>query len=272
MLVAVEIGVATLGGAVGILALSFFQPRWLIAALERAFPGIVFTVPTDQPLVALTFDDGPDPAVTPRVLRVLRREQVRATWFITGSAATKYPGLVRAILDDGHEVANHMWDRTPAWTLPRHEVAASVRATAGVAASDELRTTVRPASGWIRPSAAAWARSNGYRIVLGSVYTNDPLKPPASYIAWAIPRMSSRGDVVVLHVGAGRERTVEALPGIIARLRAKGLEPVRLTDLGGLAGTAPPTQRDDYLPTQNELNTRSSTSSTSIDPTSSSRE
>ncbi len=226
-------------GALGMFALSFYQPRWLIAAAERSFPGLLFRVHTDRPLVALTFDDGPDPAITPRVLEILRRERVLATWFITGSAATEHPELVRSILSDGHQIANHMWDRTSAWTLSPREFAESVNATAGAAVGGDLRTVLRPASGWVRPSAASWARRNGYRIVIGSVYANDPLKPPSSYIGWAIPSMSSPGDIVVLHVGAGRERTVNALPEIVARLRAKGLDPVRLSDLLAANPTSP---------------------------------
>lgn len=249
--------------ALGVAGLSFYQPRWLLGAAERAFPGILFKVHTDRPVVALTFDDGPDPAVTPQVLDILRRERVLATWLLVGSAAAEHPELVRAILSDGHQIANHMWDRTPAWTLSRRKFVASVTATAGIGASDGMRSLLRPASGWVRPTAASWARRNGYRIVLGSVYTNDPLKPPSRYIAWAVPRMAGRGDIIVLHVGAGRERTAKALPEIIARLRAKGLEPVRLSDL--LA-------TESYFPTQNELKTRSSTSSTSTEPINSSRE
>lgn len=221
------------------MALSFYQPRWLIAAAERGFPGLLFRVPTTRPIIALTFDDGPDPTVTPRVLEILRREQVVATWFITGSAAAEHPELVRSILGDGHQIANHMWDRTSAWTLSPRELATSVSATAGVAASDDMRTLLRPASGWIRPSSAAWARRNGYLIVIGSVYTNDPLKPPTRYMKWAVPRMARPGDIIVLHVGAGRERTADALPEIIARLRTKGLNPVRLSDLLAARSTSP---------------------------------
>lgn len=233
--VAVSSGLCTLSLA----GLSFYQPRWLIAAAERAFPGVIFRAHTNRPLVALTFDDGPDLSVTPRVLEILRRERVLATWFVTGSAATEHPDLVRSILGDGHQIANHMWDRTPAWMLSPGEFATSVTATAGSAAGGDLRTVLRPASGWIRPSAASWARRNGYRIVIGSVYTNDPLKPPSSYIGWAVPRMSRPGDIVVLHVGAGRDRTADALPEIIARLRAKGLTPVRLSDLLAPSPTFP---------------------------------
>lgn len=225
--VAVSAGVAV----ISVVALSFYQPRCLIVAAERWLPGILFRVRTDLPLVALTFDDGPDSTVTPRVLEILRRERVLATWFINGSAAEQHPGQLREILHEGHHIANHMWDRTPAWTLSPDRFAASVEATAAVVPGSDLRTMLRPASGWIRPSSAAWARRNGYRIILGSVYANDPLKPPSPYLIWAIVKMARSGDIVVLHVGAGRERTADALPRIIKGLRAKGLRFVPLSEL-----------------------------------------
>lgn len=217
--------------ALGLLTLSFYQPRWVVGAVSSAFPEILFAVRTERPLVALTFDDGPDSSVTPRVLEILRRERVRATWFITGSAAEQHPDQLRAILRNGHQIANHMWDRTPAWTLSLEQFVASTEAAAAVVPGDELRTLLRPASGWIRPSSANWARRNGYRIIMGSVYANDPIKPPRRYLTWAIVRMARRGDLIVLHVGAGREGTAESLPGIIEGLRAKKLRPVPLGEL-----------------------------------------
>lgn len=233
-------GVCAIVVALSVLTLSFYQPRWLIGAASSAFPEILFAVRTERRIVALTFDDGPDSSVTPRVLEILRRERVPATWFITGSAAQQHPDQLRAILRDGHQIANHMWDRTPAWTLPPEQFAASTEAAAAVVPGGELRTLLRPASGWIRPSSADWARRNGYRIILGSVYANDPLKPPPRYLTWAIVGMARRGDIVVLHVSAGRERTAEALPGIIEGLRAKGLRPVRLCELLDSASVTSP--------------------------------
>lgn len=190
--------------------------------------------------MALTLDDGPDSMVTPRVLEILRREHVLATWFVTGSAAARHPDQLREIVAGGHQLANHMWDRTPAWTLSAEQLAASVEATAAAVPGSDMRTMLRPASGWIRPSSADWARRNGYRLILGSVYANDPLKPPPAYLTWGIVRMAQPGDIVVLHVGSGRERTAEALPGMIQGLRAKGLRFVRLSELLDSASATSP--------------------------------
>ena len=72
--------------------------------------GAVFRVQTNQRLVALTFDDGPDPRWTPRVLELLRQYHAHATFFEVGKNVVAHPDLVHAVLDDGHEVADHTWD------------------------------------------------------------------------------------------------------------------------------------------------------------------
>ena len=70
---------------------------------------VVWSVPTEEDVVAVTFDDGPHPRLTPRVLDMLADHDVRATFFLIGSAAERHPSLVRRILDEGHEVGNHSW-------------------------------------------------------------------------------------------------------------------------------------------------------------------
>lgn len=79
----------------------------------RGAAQVVWSVPTDERAVALTFDDGPHPRLTPRVLDVLAEHQARATFFLIGEAAERHPSLVRRLLDEGHEVGNHSWSHAP---------------------------------------------------------------------------------------------------------------------------------------------------------------
>ena len=74
---------------------------------------VVWSVPTERRAVALTFDDGPHPVLTPMVADVLASRGVRATFFVIGSVAEAHPSLVRRLLDDGHELANHTWSHQP---------------------------------------------------------------------------------------------------------------------------------------------------------------
>src|SRR4051794_38727678 len=84
----------------------------LIDATYRVLAGAITSVETEQPLVALTFDDGPDPLSTPSVLRLLERHNARATFFMVGAAAYRHPDLVRQVAQAGHVIANHSWDHS----------------------------------------------------------------------------------------------------------------------------------------------------------------
>jgi peptidoglycan/xylan/chitin deacetylase (PgdA/CDA1 family) len=83
------------------------QPPFASETVARGASGILFRVRTDQPLVALTFDDGPDPTYTPQVLDTLARDKVQATFFLVGRRARARPDLVARIRQDGHEIGNH---------------------------------------------------------------------------------------------------------------------------------------------------------------------
>src|SRR5215475_7736047 len=88
----------------------FVEPLWVVPLLERMTPNILYRVKTKQPLVALTFDDGPNPEFTPQVLELLKENDAKATFFLIGERAERNPELVRRILAEGHEVGNH-WCR-----------------------------------------------------------------------------------------------------------------------------------------------------------------
>ncbi len=219
-------GLAVLG-----ISLSFYQPFWLIRAVQRLVPGVLFYVPTSAPVVALTLDDGPDDSVTPAVLAILRREKVPATWFVIGERVKRYPDVHRAILADGHEVANHFWSETPTWRMDVARFRRDLLRTEALIHQRVRPRMMRPASGWIRPWGIRQSAALGYAVVLGSAYANDPARPPSAYLRWALTRMARPGAILVLHVGPGRERTPEVLPAIIRGVRAKGLQFVTVSQL-----------------------------------------
>jgi peptidoglycan/xylan/chitin deacetylase (PgdA/CDA1 family) len=220
------VGLAALG-----IALSFYQPFWLIRAIQRLVPGVLFYVPTSAPVVALTLDDGPDDSVTPAVLGILRREKVRATWFVIGERVKRYPDVYRAIIADGHEVANHFWSETPTWRMDVARFTRDLLRTEALIHQRVRPRMMRPASGWIRPWGIRQSAALGYTIVLGSAYASDPARPPSAYLRWALTRMARPGGIIVLHVGRGRKRTPEVLPAIIRGIRAKGLRFVTVSQL-----------------------------------------
>lgn len=88
-------------------AVYWTEPRFAFDIAERLVPDVVWRVKTDQPLVGLSFDDGPDPAHMPRVLAILAQHRARATFFLIGERARAHPDLVARIKAEGHDVGNH---------------------------------------------------------------------------------------------------------------------------------------------------------------------
>ena len=103
--------------------------------------------PTCDHAVALTFDDGPDPVFTPRILDILAQFGVRATFFVIGKRAEQHPEIIRAIAEAGHEVGNHTYTHRPLWLLPPHQTREEIdRCTRCAHHHPREATTVFPAS------------------------------------------------------------------------------------------------------------------------------
>jgi cellulose synthase/poly-beta-1,6-N-acetylglucosamine synthase-like glycosyltransferase/peptidoglycan/xylan/chitin deacetylase (PgdA/CDA1 family) len=201
--------------------------------------------------VALTFDDGPDPVWTPKVLAVLARYRVPATFFLVGAHVASYPGLVRAELREGSEVGSHTYTHaylaTAGWRED-FELTLTQNALAGAAGIHTrlLRMPYSSEPDALTPAewrAARQAGLDGYLVVFTSLDTADWARPGvAKIVAAALPR-GGRGAVIMFHdSGGNRAQTVAALPAIITRLRAEGYRFTTVT--GGLrmpAGDVPAT-------------------------------
>lgn len=197
---------------------------------------------------ALTFDDGPDPTWTPKILAILRHNQVPATFFLVGAHAAANPSVVRAEIAAGDEVGSHTYTHanlaSAGWRLPL-ELTLTQNALAGAAG---IRTRLlRPPYSSV-PDALTevdWrayrhAARFGYLVVLTSTDTKDWARPGVRHIvANAMPR-GDRGAIIMLHDGGGnRSETVRALPFIIDRLKARGYRLVTVT-AGLAAANVPP--------------------------------
>jgi peptidoglycan/xylan/chitin deacetylase (PgdA/CDA1 family) len=217
----------------GLLLLMLVQPFALVRLLARAFPDIVWLVKTEEPLAGLTFDDGPHPLYTPRVLEILARHQSRATFFLIGENARRYPELVERIRRLGHEIGNHTDTTASTFFLPTKAFGADLlRAETTLGLEGNPCKLFRPAGGWVRPAQVALAKRHGYTCVLGSAYAYDPYRLPAVYIRWVIGKNLRSGVIAVLHdAGGNRSNTIAALEGVLEAGRARGLRWVTLSEL-----------------------------------------
>jgi peptidoglycan/xylan/chitin deacetylase (PgdA/CDA1 family) len=221
---------------VGAVALG--APELALRPLRSASPGVLFSVPTSERVVALTIDDGPSTA-TGEILRVLREHQARATFFLIGEHLLRSPDGARRIVADGHEVAHHMMTSDPSIRLPRatflrqfDEMDRLLRELGGV-------RLFRPGSGWYDADMVRTVESRGYRLALGSVYPFDAQLPFPRFLGSYVLEHAAPGSIIVLHDGPGRGlRTAAVLRRVLPELRARGYRVVSLSELTGRVAAA----------------------------------
>ncbi len=142
------LGTAVLGAGVLLAG----PPIWLLDRLALRYPGCLYRVPSQAPLVALTLDDGPDPVTTPRILAELRRHNARATFFLISERARGQEELLRRIVEEGHELANHFTRDRPSIRLNADEFCAGPGAGASGACSFRTLTLGTPRIRLVLPS------------------------------------------------------------------------------------------------------------------------
>ena len=200
------------------------EPIGLFGLLQRAVPGVVWRVPTSEPLVALSFDDGPHPTFTPEVLRILAEHDAHATFFLIGDRARAHSEIVAAIRSAGHEVGNHYLHNGTCLTDRVETFAVKLLQAEAAIGMEDSTKLFRPPAGLAWPWQLQRARELGYTPVLGSAYPHDPAHPPVRYIQWLVEKNLAPGTVVILHDGIpDASRTIQALPGILATGRGRGI-------------------------------------------------
>jgi cellulose synthase/poly-beta-1,6-N-acetylglucosamine synthase-like glycosyltransferase/peptidoglycan/xylan/chitin deacetylase (PgdA/CDA1 family)/spore germination protein YaaH len=201
--------------------------------------------------VTLTFDDGPDPEWTPKILDILKAANVKAAFFLVGVNAERYPGLVRRIVDEGHEIGNHTYYHPNlALCWPEH-VKLELNATQLLLETITGRATTLfrpPYAADSQPSAVSEltplqiAQDLDYICVLENIDPQDWAKPGADIILQRIKQQRRDGNIILLHdAGGDRSQTVEALPRILDWLHTRG---DTIVPLSGLLKTT----RDELMP------------------------
>ncbi|MCD9023984.1 polysaccharide deacetylase family protein [Cohnella sp. NL03-T5] len=210
--------------------------KW--SELQRRYEGVfVLSASRSTRKVALTFDDVPDPRFTPKVLDVLRRKKVPATFFVVGTRSAKYPDIVRRIHREGHNVGNHSYNHPDFSKLPLSKVQEQIgRAEKVIEGIIGFKPRlVRPPYGEILPRQLEWAKKRGYTVVNWDVDSSDWRQLSADRVFRNVIRTVKPGSIVLMHAGGGKGQslsgTVRALPRIIDWLREHDYEPVTLTEL-----------------------------------------
>jgi peptidoglycan/xylan/chitin deacetylase (PgdA/CDA1 family) len=213
-------------------AVLWTAPDWLIESLARLYPGCLYKVPTRERVVALTIDDGPDPASTPLILAELRGQGARATFFLITDRLRGQDSLLRRLVAEGHELGNHFTQDRPSIRLSPSAFEADL-----IRAHRELTPWgpsiwARPASGWYSQAMIRAMQRHGYRCALGSLYPFDATIPSVAWATAYILRNTRPGGIMVLHDGGSRgRRTARVLAKVLPELRRRGYRVVSLSEL-----------------------------------------
>ncbi|HTH50308.1 MAG TPA: glycosyltransferase, partial [Pyrinomonadaceae bacterium] len=220
--------------------------------------------------IALTFDDGPDPVWTPKILDVLKQENVKATFFIVGENGQANPDIVRRIVAEGHEIGNHSFTHPNLAEVPRRVTDVELNATERLIEALTGRSTRlfrAPYFGDAEPRTpdeidpTVQAQNLGYISVGlhldpddwklknedGTPHTADQMVDEIIKQA-AVTTEEERGNIVLLHDSGGdRSATVEALPKLIDQMRAKGYEFTTVANLANMTEeqAMPPVPQDE---------------------------
>jgi peptidoglycan/xylan/chitin deacetylase (PgdA/CDA1 family) len=215
-------------------------PLVLLLLFLGGCQGVYFRGQTEEKIVALTFDDGPHPVYTPRVLDILETAGVNATFFLIGRQVRSYPEVVRQIKAQGHEIENHSDNHL--FYLPwlpvermRQEIAGAQEAIYQI--TGRHPSYFRSPLGWVSNDLVAVCRELKLPIINGSVKAGDVSLPGTEYIIQTVLDKTSNGAIIILHDAGGvgryrdRTQTLEALPVIIQNLKDRGYKFVLIKEL-----------------------------------------
>jgi peptidoglycan/xylan/chitin deacetylase (PgdA/CDA1 family) len=227
---------------VGLLILPFYSayriykpPTYLISWLRRKYPDVLFEIPTDQKIIALSIDDAPS-AHTDEIMQILEENEAHATFFIIGSQVEGRKGTLVKLVEKGHELGNHAMHDEPSKSLSNEKLLEEVHLvkdmlTEAYAANDLIlpNNYFRPVSGIFNTRMRNVLGNQGFRITLGSVYPHDPQIPYPDTNAKHILSMAHPGAIIICH--DRRSWTAPMLRTVLPELKRQGYRIVTITDL-----------------------------------------
>ncbi|MEO6054943.1 MAG: polysaccharide deacetylase family protein [Chthoniobacterales bacterium] len=190
------------------------------------------SINTTEPVIAITYDDGPSAKLTPQLLDTLKEKNVKATFFVLGEMVAQNPDIVRRAAAEGHEIASHTWDHKALNRLSAEAVASELNKTSQIIfeVTGKKPTLMRPPYG--ATNSALNKRINdefGMKVIIWSVDPLDWKDPGASAVTSRILAQTHPGAIILSHdIHAG---TVKGAPETLDQLKAKGYRFVTVTEL-----------------------------------------
>lgn len=185
-----------------------------------------------QPVVAMTFDDGPHPTLTPRLLDILKARNIKCTFFVVGKNAKAYPQIIQRILAEGHEIGNHTWSHASLTSRSDDQIRKELQMSedALMAAANYRPHLIRPPYGAINTRVKQLMFSEfGYSTIMWSVDPQDWRRPGVSVVTSRLVNGAHPGAIMLAH--DIHPPTIEAVPAMFDQLLAKGYQFVTVSQL-----------------------------------------
>jgi len=199
------------------------------------------SVHVDGPYIAMTFDDGPSAALTPKLLDLLAAHHIKATFFVIGENVAEHPEIVARAAREGHEIASHSWSHPNFAKMSQESVRSQLQRTddAIKSATGKSPTLMRPPYGSITEREKRWIHDEfGYDIILWDVDPLDWKRPGPAVVRNRILKETRPGSIVLSHdIHPG---TIEAMPSTFDELEAKGFKFVTVSELIDMATPVTP--------------------------------
>ena len=224
-------------GLVFLLAISLgslfsIQPKFLMHQLALSNPDVLFYVETDQKVLALTIDDAPDRSLTPAILELLEKYDVRVTFFIIGEKVPGNEDLIKRMKMAGHELGNHLVEDEASIMLSDEEFERDLLEVEKLIGPLGETKWCRPGSGWFSPDMVKTAHRFGYRLCLGSIYPFDNKLRNPELIRQAVMARIYPGAVLILHEGdPKRDYIIPLLDHLIPDLLSEGYQFLTVSEL-----------------------------------------
>lgn len=199
------------------------------------------SIETDEKVVAMTFDDGPHPKLTPKLLDILKERGIRATFYVIGRNAAEYPEIMKRMIDEGHEVGNHTWTHPYLTRLSTSSVQSEMSKTADiiVKTTGKKAVTMRPPYGAINTRLRhLFTDDMELPVIMWSVDPRDWQRPGSSVVTSRIVEGAHPGAIILAHdIHPG---TITAMPAAFDQLTRKGYKFVTVSELLEMEGDDAP--------------------------------
>ena len=188
--------------------------------------------PAEKKQVALTFDDGPHPTLTPRLLDILDEKNVRATFYILGNKVARNAALIKRIRGEGHEIGNHSWSHPNLANRSDSAILSELKRTSDAIynASGKRPTTMRPPYGALSMRQRRLVNSElGMPTIMWSIDTLDYTGSSSATITNRVLRRAHNGAIILGH--DIQARTIQAVPALIDGLKSRSFKFVTVSQL-----------------------------------------